>query len=166
MGQGGEVCEYQAGVTFGSQHSSHFCGRSLLRSSSRLIARYPVLAFDESVLERGIGMVKKERIPEHLRPWIEARRRFRLSHMHIQMARELGMNPRKFGKLANHRQEPWKAPLPIFIEDLYHRRFGRGSPAAVVTIEQRARQVADKKAARRAAMAAHRAETQADETQS
>ena len=22
------------------------------------------------------------------------------------------MNPKKFGKLANHRQEPWKRPLP------------------------------------------------------
>ncbi len=29
-------------------------------------------------------MSKKElRIPEHLKPWIEARRRFRLSHVHI-----------------------------------------------------------------------------------
>jgi len=24
------------------------------------------------------------------------------------MARELGLNPKKFGKLANYRQEPWK----------------------------------------------------------
>jgi hypothetical protein len=50
-------------------------------------------------------MAKKERIPEHLKPWIEARRRFRLSHMHIQMARELGMNPKKLGA----RQSPPRA---------------------------------------------------------
>ena len=31
-------------------------------------------------------MGKDVRIPEHLKPWIEAHRRFRLSHMHIQMA--------------------------------------------------------------------------------
>ena len=28
------------------------------------------------------------------------------------------MNPKKLGKIDNHRQEPWKAPLPIFIETL------------------------------------------------
>jgi hypothetical protein len=72
------------------------------------------------------------------------------------MARELGMNPRKFGKIDNHRQEPWKAPLPIFIESLYYKRFGRERPETVVTIEERARQIAAKKAARRAAKAARR----------
>jgi hypothetical protein len=80
-------------------------------------------------------MAKKERIPDRLQPWIEARRRFRLSHMHIQMARELGMNPKKLGKLANHRQEPWKAPLPIFIEDIYFKRFRKYKPDEVRTIK-------------------------------
>lgn len=66
------------------------------------------------------------------------------------------MNPRKFGKIDNHRQEPWKAPLPIFIESLYYKRFGRERPDTVVTIEERARQIAAKKAARRAVKAARR----------
>jgi hypothetical protein len=43
-------------------------------------------------------------------------------------ARELGLNPRKLGKIDNHRQEPWKAPLPQFIEHLYLKRFGRERP--------------------------------------
>ena len=68
-------------------------------------------------------------------PWIEARRRFCLSHAHIQMARELGLNPKKFGGLANHRQEPWKAPLPQFIEDLYFKRFGKRRPGAASATE-------------------------------
>ena len=38
-----------------------------------------------------------KRIPTKLKPWFEARRRFKLSHAHTQMARELGMNPRKLG---------------------------------------------------------------------
>jgi hypothetical protein len=46
-------------------------------------------------------MAKKECMPEHLKLWIEARKQFRLSHMHIQMARELGLDPKKLGKLAN-----------------------------------------------------------------
>ncbi|MCF6155217.1 MAG: hypothetical protein E3K36_08180 [Candidatus Brocadia sp.] len=73
-------------------------------------------------------MAKK--IPDRFQKWIEARKRFRLSHAHIQMARELGMEPGKFGKLANHKQEPWKAPLPIFIENLYFKRFGKKCPDA------------------------------------
>ena len=38
------------------------------------------------------------------------------------MAREFGMNPAKLGKLDNHKQEPWKLPLPRFIEELYVKR--------------------------------------------
>lgn len=52
------------------------------------------------------------------------------------MARELGMNPRKLGKIANHRQEPWKAPLPQFIEHLYLKRFGRERPQTVLPAEK------------------------------
>lgn len=55
--------------------------------------------------------------------------------MHIQMARELGLNPKKFGSLANHRQEPWKRPLPEFIAHLYVKRFGK-MPNVVRTIEE------------------------------
>ena len=90
-------------------------------------------------------------IPNALRPWIEARRRFHLSHAHIQMARALGMNPKKFGKLANHLQQPWKAPLPEFITRLYVKRFGRLMPDEVRSIEeiaalQRAKKRAKKQA--------------------
>ncbi len=60
--------------------------------------------------------------------WIEAKKRFCLTDRHIRMAKELGMNPRKFGGLANHKQEPWKAPLPVFIEGLYFKRYGREKP--------------------------------------
>jgi hypothetical protein len=50
-------------------------------------------------------------LPPQVRAWVEARKRHRLSHAQVQMARELGLNPGKLGKLSNHRQEPWKAPL-------------------------------------------------------
>lgn len=62
--------------------------------------------------------------PQQYRVWIEARRRFRLSNVQVQMARELGLNPSKFGEIANHQREPWKEPLPQFIERLYLKRFG------------------------------------------
>jgi hypothetical protein len=91
----------------------------------------------------------KQRIPEDLQRWIDARRRFHLSDSHVQMARELGMNPRKLGALANHEQEPWKAPLPVFIEHLYQKRFGKAQPDRVISIEDRAQEIAAKKAAKR-----------------
>jgi len=81
-------------------------------------------------------MAKPNIIPNDLRPWIEARQRHHLSHATVQMARELGMNPKKFGKIDNHRQEKWKAPLPQFIAILYFKRFGKERPDTVRTIEE------------------------------
>jgi hypothetical protein len=77
--------------------------------------------------------------PPKLQVWVDARRRHRLSHAHVQMARELGLNPKKLGSLDNHRQQPWKLPLAQFIEHLYVKRFGRDRPDRVVPIEQLAR---------------------------
>jgi hypothetical protein len=62
------------------------------------------------------------------------------------MARELGMNPAKLGKLDNHRQQPWKAPLPLFIEDLYLKRFGKERPDVVLSMEELALKEEEKKA--------------------
>jgi len=95
-------------------------------------------------------MGKKKKIPERHQVWIDARKRFRLSDAHIQMARELAMNPKKFGKLDNHDQEPWKAPLSDFIESVYLRRFGKTRPAQVKSIEQIVKDQAKKKAERKA----------------
>jgi hypothetical protein len=50
------------------------------------------------------------KIPANPQLWIESRKRHSLSHADVQMARELGMNTKKLGKLDNHKQELWKAP--------------------------------------------------------
>lgn len=94
--------------------------------------------------------VRKKKMPEKLRIWIDARRRFRLSDAHIQMARELGLNPKKFGKLDNRDQEPWKTPLPDFIENLYFKRFGKSGPDHVRSIEDIVRDQVKKKTERKA----------------
>ena len=94
---------------------------------------------------------KPAAIPNDLKPWIEAKKRHRLSQAHIQMARELGMNPRKFGKIDNHRQEPWKAPLPSFIETIYFKRFGKTKPDKIMSFVEMAAARASKKAARKLA---------------
>lgn len=76
-------------------------------------------------------------IPDKLNQWIDARQRYHLSHAQVQMARELGMNPKKFGGIANHRQEPWKLPLPQFIEERFQEQFGRKQPLDVRSIEDK-----------------------------
>jgi hypothetical protein len=95
-------------------------------------------------------MAKSKKLSPKYQVWVDARKRFRLSHAHIQMARELGMNPKKFGKLANHKQEPWKAPLPEFIEHLYCKRFKRHGPDNVRPVEQIVKDKKRKEAERKA----------------
>jgi len=87
--------------------------------------------------------------------------------MHIQMARELGMNPRKFGGLANHKQEPWKEPLPDFIETLYEKRFKKTRPDRIRSLEQIERDRKRKQAERKARKLERRknAEDQASQPQ-
>ena len=52
------------------------------------------------------------------------------------MARELGLNPKKFGILANTDEEPWRVPLPELLEELYFKHFKRRQPDNIRSIEQ------------------------------
>ncbi len=61
------------------------------------------------------------------------------------------MNPKKLGHLNNHKQEPWKLPLPQFIQRCYLKRFGRPQPEDSRPIEAKMAERAAKKAASRAA---------------
>lgn len=90
-------------------------------------------------------MPKAGFIPNKLRPWIEARNRYRLSNAQVQMARELGLNPKKLGGIANHDQERWKMPLPAYIEHLYRKRFGKTAPDDIRSIEQKEKDKCAKK---------------------
>ena len=73
---------------------------------------------------------------KNIEKWIQAKRKFKLSDKHIQMARELGLNPDKLGKINNHNQEPWKAPLLEFIEDIYLKQFKKSEPEIIKPVEQ------------------------------
>jgi hypothetical protein len=91
-------------------------------------------------------MAKKMTIPAKLQPWLEARKKYHLTDTQIQMARELGLNPKKFGGYANHRQEPWKRPLGEYIEHLYFKRFKKNKPERVLSIEEQAQEIRRKQA--------------------
>ena len=80
-----------------------------------------------------------------LEKWMVAQKRHRLSDKQVQMARELGLNPDKLGKIDNHKQEPWKAPLPQFIEHIYFKRFKREEPETVKPLKQILKEMDTKK---------------------
>jgi hypothetical protein len=73
-------------------------------------------------------------IIKNIEIWKEAKKRYHLTDMHIQMARDLGLNPKKFGSLANSKQQKWKAPLPEFIEDIYFKHFKKEEPDSIKPI--------------------------------
>ena len=64
-------------------------------------------------------------------PWALAKTKYRLNSGQIAMAKELGMNSKKFGSLAPNKSEPWKGPLGEFIEECYQKRFKK-SPFKVI----------------------------------
>lgn len=80
--------------------------------------------------------MNSKKLPEKLQAWVDARKKHHLSHKQIQMARELGLNPKKFGRIDNHHEQPWKESLPKFIETLYHKQISETDPTDVKSIEQ------------------------------
>jgi hypothetical protein len=98
---------------------------------------------DPDVVDGEVVMAgQPQRLPPQLQVWVDAR---------------------KFGHLANHRQEPWKTPLPELIEDLYLKRFGRERPEVVILIEQVHLQKQKDKAASRTARARDRRQPEGSE---
>ncbi len=77
---------------------------------------------------------KKSRSKQQI--WSEAKKKYRLTSTQIRMAKELGLNPKKFGGYASNRQQPWKRPLGEFIEHIYHKRFKRSQPEGGGSIEE------------------------------
>jgi len=95
-------------------------------------------------------MPKAGFIPQKFKIWIEMRQKLRLSHKHIQMAKELGLNPKKLPRLANTQGSPWKAALPEFLEHLYTKRFNREEPEQILKIEEMAKREMEARAMRKA----------------
>ncbi|GMU52485.1 MAG: hypothetical protein AMXMBFR33_16310 [Candidatus Xenobia bacterium] len=69
----------------------------------------------------------------NMEQWIDARQKHRLTNEQVQMARELGLNPRRLDQVSGDK------PLAEYLAALYQERFGRDCPEEVVSIEQMAR---------------------------
>jgi hypothetical protein len=62
--------------------------------------------------------------------WKKAKKPCRLSNEHIRMAKELGMGPRSLMKNIPNPNQRWKAPVAVWIRELYEKNF---SPARIPT---------------------------------
>ncbi|ASK64240.1 hypothetical protein CFK37_00360 [Virgibacillus phasianinus] len=56
--------------------------------------------------------------------WAEAKKRCRLNQNDIQMAKELGMTPKGLIKNIPFPSQQWKAPVKVWVRDLYQDKFG------------------------------------------
>jgi hypothetical protein len=59
------------------------------------------------------------------------------------MARELGMDPKKLGKMAAHHPGQWKLPLSQFIEHGYEKHFHQKQLQYIRSIEEKETVCAD-----------------------
>jgi hypothetical protein len=71
-------------------------------------------------------MAKKHRQHDD-EAWMNAKKACRLNARQVEMARALGMNPKKLPGLRPSPQQRWKLPVGEFIEECYAKRFG-GNP--------------------------------------
>ena len=69
---------------------------------------------------------------DQLRLWVKVKRQCALTDAHVQMARELGMNPKRLLQA----EQPEPEPLARRIENLYLKRFKKPLPDAVVPLRQ------------------------------
>ena len=54
--------------------------------------------------------------------WNEAKKKCRLNNDDIRIAREMGLNPKSLIKNIPNKNEQWKAPVKIWIREMYEER--------------------------------------------
>ncbi|HBW34762.1 hypothetical protein [Desulfosporosinus sp. BICA1-9] len=54
--------------------------------------------------------------------WAEAKKKCRLNEETVKMAKEMGLNPRSLIKNIPNKNELWKAPVSIWIREIYQER--------------------------------------------
>ena len=73
---------------------------------------------------------------DQLQLWVKVKRQCALTDAHVQMARELGMNPKRLIESEGTTQVLAQLPLSQRIESLYLKRFKKPLPDAVEPLRQ------------------------------
>ena len=61
--------------------------------------------------------------------WAEAKKRCRLNQEEVEMAKELGFSPKTLIRNIPSPKEQWKAPVKVWIRDLYEEKHPGKHPA-------------------------------------
>ncbi len=54
--------------------------------------------------------------------WNEAKKKCRLNNDDIRIAKEMGLNPKSLIKNIPNKNEQWKAPVKVWIREMYEER--------------------------------------------
>jgi hypothetical protein len=54
--------------------------------------------------------------------WEEAKKKCRLNNEILRMAKDMGLNPKSLIKNIPNKNEQWKAPVSVWIQDMYEER--------------------------------------------
>ena len=54
--------------------------------------------------------------------WEDAKKKCKLNAETLKMAKEMGLNPRSLIKNIPNKSEKWKAPVSVWIEDMYEEK--------------------------------------------
>jgi len=54
--------------------------------------------------------------------WAEAKKKCRLNEETIRMAKEMGLNPISLIKNISNKSQQWKAPVHVWIREMYQKR--------------------------------------------
>lgn len=73
---------------------------------------------------------------QHDERWVKAKARCRLNQEDIEMAKKLGISPISLIKNVPSPQQPWKAPIKVWIHNLYEERFGKNSSSRKPTTKK------------------------------
>lgn len=71
-------------------------------------------------MESKFDMAKNKNNPM----WAEAKKKCQLNAATVQMAKEMGLNPKSLIKNIPNSKQQWKAPVHVWIQEMYEERFG------------------------------------------
>ncbi|SCZ08527.1 hypothetical protein [Alkaliphilus peptidifermentans] len=68
--------------------------------------------------------------------WIEAKKKCRLNEDTIRMAKEMGLNPKSLMKNIPNEKQKWKAPVHIWIQEMYKKRKEKAAKKAMLKYKE------------------------------
>lgn len=73
---------------------------------------------------------KKDRL------WAEAKKKCRINKETVRMAKEMGLNPKSLIKNIPSKNQKWKAPVDVWIQEMYQERMDKAAKKAKIKREK------------------------------